>query len=101
MGDSCITDLLDQGVNLRNALLRLAQLPALGGKLLLLVLRIYDFYIATSMPLCYLCPRHIAEKPPAAAFLLYGGKFSGFPPHRSSRTSVISPSKSMCGCQPP
>lgn len=43
MGGSCITDLLDQGIDLRNALLRLAQFPALGGKLLLLVLRIYDF----------------------------------------------------------
>ena len=96
MGDSCITDLLDQGVNLRNAILRLAQLPALGGKLLLLVLRIYDFYIATSMPLRFLCPRHRAEKPPAAAFLLYVGKS-----HRSSRTSMISPTKTMCGCQPP
>ena len=38
MGDSCITDLLNQGINLCNTLLRLAQLLTLGGKLLLLVL---------------------------------------------------------------
>ena len=35
-----LVDLLNQGIDLRNAFLHFAQLPALGGKQLLLVLRV-------------------------------------------------------------